>query len=236
MAAWGRLRPAITSSSRALSKMALSLPPSTRTGLIFWISVAEERRLQVRLPRPHVVDVAPQRVDLAVVAQHPQRLGQAPRGKRVRAVPLVDDRKRRGEGRVVQVRVEGHQLRAAQHPLVDEGAAGEAGDVEAAGVGVGPGGDFLLGPPPDDVKAALQVAAARLAAAQEDLPDERLGRAGQFAQVRAGCRNIAPPEDLGPFLARGRPRGRRRTGPRGPARPAGRSCRRRRPRPPAAAG
>ena len=57
--AWGSERPAMTSSSSALSKIAESLPPSTMTGLIFPMSapkssdaiVASRARIRLMLPR-----------------------------------------------------------------------------------------------------------------------------------------------------------------------------------------
>ena len=65
--ACGSERPAITRNSSTLSKMAVSLPPSRMIGRIFFRSSPKHVRLEQRLARLHPVDVAAQRVDLAVV-------------------------------------------------------------------------------------------------------------------------------------------------------------------------
>ena len=52
---------------------------------------------QGRLARPHRIAVPPQRVDLAVVGEHAERLGQRPARRRVRRIALVKDRDRRLE-------------------------------------------------------------------------------------------------------------------------------------------
>ena len=80
-------------------------------------------------PRTHPVAIALERVDLAVVPQHPERLGQLPLGESVRAVALVQHREGGRVVRVVQVAVERLQLRRDQHALVDDRAVRERGDV-----------------------------------------------------------------------------------------------------------
>ena len=59
-----------------------------------------------RLARPHPVDVAERRVDLAVVGDHPQRLRQLPARERVGREARVDDREAAAQRRVAQVGVE----------------------------------------------------------------------------------------------------------------------------------
>ena len=62
--------------------------------------VAEQLRGELRLPRPHPVDVPAQRVDLAVVRDQPVRVGELPARERVRRVARVDERERAREARV----------------------------------------------------------------------------------------------------------------------------------------
>ena len=86
-------------------------------------SASEERtasraRIQLTLPRSGV--------DLAVVGDHPQRLGELPARRRVRREARVDDREGAAQRQVAEVGVELRQLRRGQHPLVDDGPAGHA--------------------------------------------------------------------------------------------------------------
>src|SRR4030065_314064 len=80
---------------------------------------AEQLRFDDRLPGAHPVDVPPQRVDLPVMRQEPERVGEVPRGKGVRAVPLVNHREGACEGRVSQVREERGELGAGGQALGD---------------------------------------------------------------------------------------------------------------------
>ena len=84
-----------------------------------------------RLAHGHRVPVAPERVDLPVVGQQPERLRQRPARQGVGRVALVED----GDGalvlRVAEVGVEGRELGAGEERLVDDGAAGEGAGVEA---------------------------------------------------------------------------------------------------------
>ena len=100
-----RQRPTrITSSSRTLSKIAVSLPPSRMIGRIFFRSSPSTSDCEQRLARLHPVDVAAQRVDLAVVSDKTVRMGQRPRRECVGAEALVHQGERRLEIRVRQIR------------------------------------------------------------------------------------------------------------------------------------
>ena len=92
--------------------------------------VAEERRAERRLAGMHPVDVAAQRVDLAVVGDEPVRVRAAPAGERVRGEARVHHADGALERRVVQVRVEVHQLGRVEHPLVDDRPGAHRGHVE----------------------------------------------------------------------------------------------------------
>ena len=69
--------------------------------------VAEMRRGHRRLARRHPVVVAAQRVDLAVVRDHPVGMGQRPGRERVGREALMHQRERAHEIRIVQVRIIG---------------------------------------------------------------------------------------------------------------------------------
>ncbi len=78
----------------------------------------------------HAVLVAPDRVDLAVVAQHAERLGSLPGGQGVRGEALVEHRERSDDALVGEVEVEVGQLVGRGEPLVDDGAVRAGRDVD----------------------------------------------------------------------------------------------------------
>ena len=119
--ACGSDRPVMTRNSSTLSKVAVSLPPSRMTGRIFFRSSPSTSDVEQPLARAHPVDVAGQRVDLAVVRDVAVRMRQRPRRERVRAEPLVHERQRRlrgpdrvRSGNIVSI------WSGRQHALVDQ--------------------------------------------------------------------------------------------------------------------
>ena len=109
-AAAGGRRAASSSSTR--SKAAESELPSGISGRQSLEVVAEELGVQRRLAGPHPVDVAGDRVDLAVVGEQAQRLGELPAREGVGREARVDDRERALQLGVAQVGVEAGELRA----------------------------------------------------------------------------------------------------------------------------
>jgi hypothetical protein len=89
-------------------------------------------------PGAHPVVVPVDGVDLAVVAQHPERLGPFPRGQGVGAEPLVEDGEGRGEALVGEVEVEVGERVGGDQALVDDGPERARRDVGALGGGVDP--------------------------------------------------------------------------------------------------
>ena len=85
--------------------------------------VAEQLGVDRSLARRHPVDVAAQRVDLAVVADHAVGMRERPGRERVGGEALVDQRQRRLEVRIVQVGIVFAELVGEEHALVDDGAA-----------------------------------------------------------------------------------------------------------------
>ena len=136
MTACGSERPDSTSSSSTLSNIAESLPLWSMIGRIFFMSSPNRSAGEQALAGRHPVDVAAQRVDLAVVGDVAVRMGARPGGKRVRAEARVDQRQRRLHERIVQVREEAIALdRRIEHALVDERLARQARNVEHAALG-----------------------------------------------------------------------------------------------------
>ena len=141
--------------------------------------VAEQLGGELRLARPHPVDVAAHRVDLAVVGDHPERVGELPARERVRGEARVHERERGLRARVLQVGVVAEQLRAGQHALVDDRAAAEARDHELRA-----GGE--LGHAADHVELALErvlVARELVGGGHDELLDVRRVEVGRDADV-----------------------------------------------------
>ena len=82
--------------------------------------VAQELRPQLRLARGQPVGVSAHRVDLAVVGQEVERVGQIPGAERVGREAAVHERERALEARVAQILEVRGQLGRAQETLVDE--------------------------------------------------------------------------------------------------------------------
>ena len=94
--------------------------------------VAEQRRREQPFARAHPVDVAAQRVDLAVVRDVAVRVRERPRRERVRAEALVHERERRLDVGIGQIGEHRDDLIGNQHPFVDQRLRREARDVEGA--------------------------------------------------------------------------------------------------------
>ena len=152
---------------------------------------------QLRLPGPHPVAVAAQRVDLAVVRDVAVRVRERPRRERVGREPRVHQDQRGDEAAVAQVREERLQLRRRQHPLVDQGARGQAREVRVR---------LVVGALADGVRQPLQAHADDPAGArcEEQLPDHRHDGARRGAD-QVGHRRDVPPAQDGHALLRGDP-------------------------------
>ena len=191
--------------------------------------VAEQLRAHRPFARPHPVAVAGQRVDLAVVGDHPVGVGELPAGEGVGGEARVHQRQRRLGALVAELGEEVLELGRAQHPLVDEGAGGEGDDLQlAAGA--------LLGRAADDVEAPLERLGVTVEAVGGDRQpaDHRHAVAGHVAEAVGVDRHVVPAEDPQPAALAGflddalrAPRG-------GPGRGAGSTSRSRSGRAPAA--
>ena len=87
--------------------------------------VAEQVGGDRRLARRHPVDVAAQRVDLAVVRDHTVGVGERPSRESIGGEPLVHERERALEIPVTEIGIIGAELVGQEHALVDDGAAGD---------------------------------------------------------------------------------------------------------------
>ena len=146
--------------------------------------LAKGRRRHADLVALHPVDVALQRVDLAVVGEHPEGLGQPPLREGVGAVTLVINRKSGLEPLIHQIGVEGGDLFGQHHALVDDRPAGQGAQIHALNPG-GIGG--FLNPAADDVKLTLKLLLIDvLFTADKDLLNlgtRRIGLVAQNARV-----------------------------------------------------
>ena len=178
-------------------------------GRIFFRSSPSGSRLEQRLARLHPVDVAAQRVDLAVVGDEAVRMGQRPGRERVGAEPLVHERQRRLERRIGQVREHPLDLAGGQHALVDQRARRQADHVEELAPRQIERVHRVLHPLADDEQLPLERRIPlsrgprrghRRPAADQDLPEHRLHRHRARAERAVVGRHVAPPDDPLPFL------------------------------------
>ena len=182
-----------------------------REDLVDVVVGPEDVGVDQRLARPHPVLVAGDGVDLAVVGDPTERVGQRPRREGVGGEPRVHDAERAGQPLVLQVEVERLQLRRGQHALVDEGLTGKAWEVDGftswTVLARALGAEFVFGALAHHVRAALQVhdgrapvlPVASLAPADEHLPEGRHRVARQRAERGIVGRHLAPAEHRQPL-------------------------------------
>ena len=155
--------------------------------------VAEQLGLELGLPGAHPVAVALHGVDLAVVRDHAERLGQRPGGEGVRRVARVHQRETRRETLVGEVRIERFELESRDHALVDEGARTQRREVRL---------ELPLGPLAQPERLAVERDALhraigrRACTRQEQLLEERHRLAGERAQAVGTHGHDAPAEHL----------------------------------------
>ena len=151
--------------------------------------VAEQLGGELRLACAHPVDVAAQRVDLAVVGDHPVRVGQLPARERVGREARVHQRQTGRQTRVAKVGEVARQLRRGQHSLVDDRAAREAGQRDLAAGGA-------LDHAADHVQLALEgvLVLDVLGRLDQHLADHGRAYACRLADVAVIDGNVAPPD------------------------------------------
>ena len=151
--------------------------------------VAQGFGRQYRLAGLHPSTVAADSVNLAIVAEQAERLGQAPRGERVGRETAVNQGQTTGKIGVGKVGVILAQLEAGEHALVDDVLTGERADVEVAtlplgqvvGLPVGHAPLYLLA---NNIEGALEGGLMVVGnAGDEHLAYGRLGAQRRLAQA-----------------------------------------------------
>ena len=159
--------------------------------------VAELRRGHRGLPRRHPVVVAAQRVDLAVMRDHPVRMRQRPGRERVGGEALVHQSERALEVGIVQIGVVGAELVGEEHALVDQRAARDRHRIIVPHAPVAPAIEDAGNGLAQEVEPALELVLRfdLRAAGEKDLLVHRLGRLDRFAERRIVGRHVAPAEN-----------------------------------------
>ena len=132
-----------------------------------------------RLAGPHPVAVAHDGVDLAVVGDEPERVGQRPAREGVGREPRVHDRERGGDPLVDQVGEEVVELVGGEHALVGEGARRQRREVDVG---------LVLGALAQAEREPLQRHAgdAGAGAGDEELAERRHHAAARWRRGRRG--------------------------------------------------
>jgi len=158
--------------------------------------LAEQGRGNAVLAGANPVDVAAQGVDLAVVRDHAERVGQIPGRESVGRKTLMHEGERGDEALVAQVAEVLADLIGQQHTLVDDGARRQRRHVEHLDVGQLERLHAVAGFLADDIKLALQGVGVldAFAATDENLADHRFDILGGLGQAPAIHRNVAPAE------------------------------------------
>ena len=152
----------------------------------------------------HPIDVAAQRVDLAVMRDIAVWMPAVPARECIGAEPRMNQRESRFYRRMIQVSVIRRNLLGHEHAFIDERLVRKARNVKPI-----PAADLarianhLLGPLPNDVQLSLEchVVGQLGTAPNEHLPHKRLRGLGRRAQRRVVRGNVAPAKNLLSFLA-----------------------------------
>ena len=158
--------------------------------------LTENLRCDRAFPRANPVEVAAQRIDLAVMRNKAKRVREIPRRKRIGGKALVHHRQRRDHRLVGKIEIELADLMSEQHPLVDDGARRQRRDVEFLAVAQPHRLDRVAGALADHVELALQRILVEIAhaAADEHLADYRLDFLCAFGQAAVVGGHVAPAE------------------------------------------
>ncbi len=167
--------------------------------------LAEQGRGDAGLPRRHPVDVAAQRVDLAIMRDHPIGMRQLPGRKGIGREALMHQRQRRFEARIVQVAVIFAELEGKEHALVHDRPARHRDRIIFGGLpapaklvdAIGNNFADQIEPPLE----SLLIGDVR-AAPDKHLPVHRLGGEHDRRQPAIIDRHVAPAEQRLPFRRR----------------------------------
>ena len=134
----------------------------------------------------HPVPVSLHRVDLAVVRNHPVRVGERPGGEGVRGEPGVHQHQCALQALVGEVGEELCQLEVGEHPLVDDRPGRERREVDARGRRCGAllaRPELVLHPLADHVRQSIQDDARRSTVGALDAGQEHLAK----GRLRSTC-------------------------------------------------
>ncbi len=163
---------------------------------------AEQLGIDARLAGRHPVDVAAQRVDLAVMRHHPVGVGEAPGREGVGGETLVHQRQRALEALVLQVLEIGPELVHQHHALVDDGAAGHRDGVVFRRLALLVLVDLVRDRLAQDIDLPLELVLVGDVGrpADEELAVDRLGLQHRLAEIGIVHRHVAPAEEVEPLL------------------------------------
>ena len=158
------------------------------------MSLPNNSEVYTRLARCHPVDVAAQRVDLAVVRHHPIRMGKSPRRERVGREALMDEREGCLVTRVQKVAVVRRELANEHHALVDDRARRHRHRIIFRDLRAADRVDAIRHDLADDEESALEIVFGREigCSADEDLLRHRLDRLHTLAKTGIVDRHVAP--------------------------------------------
>ncbi len=144
----------------------------------------------------HPVAIALERVDLAVVGEHAEGLGQLPFGEGVRGIALVEDREGGDETLVLQIRIELVDGLGQEHALVNDVARRQRTDIQ---LGHRLQTGALLDPATHQIKRTFELIRAPVRRVlEQDLLNRRTGCGGLGAQTGRIDRHLTPAEQAQP--------------------------------------
>ena len=154
-------------------------------------------------PRRHPVDIAAQRVDFAVMGDHPEGMRQIPGREGIGRESLMHQSEAGDHPLVGQIPIVDADLVGQQHALVDQRARGEGGDVEHLAFFEAQFSNPVVDLLADDEQLAFEAVLVRavVAASDEDLTDAGLDDLDRVAEAFVLDRNIPPAEQHLPFGA-----------------------------------
>ncbi len=130
--------------------------------------IGQVRTAELGSPCHSPVAVALDGVDLAVVGEQPERLGQRPLGRSVGREPLVENAHGGGHVRITQIRIERRQVHRHHQSLVGQGPVGQTAHVELRIIL-----QINLGPPAPDKQRDTKTLRIHGARSDEHLLDGR---------------------------------------------------------------
>ena len=162
--------------------------------------VAKQRRGHRRLARGHPIQIAAQRVDLAVVRDEAIGVREAPGREGVGGETLVHQRQRGNESRVLQIEEIFPELLDEHHALIDDCARRERNGIMLAAQGPERVNLVRRGLA-REVETPLEIGVVldARAASDEDLSVERLDLAHGVAKIAGIDRQVAPAQHRQPL-------------------------------------